>query len=1294
MGEISFNYNVNTEPVQEAAFKYWFSESIEYSFAYKRYIAFSDASIFNSPVAITKVATGLSQLHWLFADRNIGGSIYINLIKSLQKSRESTRKESILFNKQQKQDIDTTNNVYAEEIRSGVNIHTENSSTTKDGLVANKNIDKVLNIDSTGLEQIISLSANKGANNLNIYNNLSAEYLYDNSLNEHQQIFATTKNNKLNIISSIELEIINNSSLNVYEILFGSSSDLILNTEENISVKTYNNIANVFQNVSLSSFNNNLNYNKDANVSPINDIILNKFMVHFGARDILKSDSLTDILIKESDVLHSNIVKQINIKNNNTKKDAINNNFIMGYRYDKVGSQFDDIQSAYRNNRTGTKFNNMPSISRNIKQIFNSQQYTVRLGEKHCYVFENAFIDKNLKEVFQNNSMPTCFKGDKNVYTNSDTLLNLGDRQTTASPMVYVLKIGKVSNVDKFQFFITNDKKLIHPHDKPLFIGKAGHSVDAYNQLFIDKNNFNISSFMSTTFTKSSDKMELYHKQDFIIKDEFSIKIYKNYFSVDKERKELILPSENNFILKNENYLNTDNSINPSIQKIQKELVLKNYFLSTYRDSYELKILMGTWAYKDSSKMSTLQQHNVYRDSCCMSILEQCTADIENQRISIFKSGQQVIKSLTTIKTFDFDFVIKKNIPADYSNILTDSFAGMIIPISKVKNHAYIDKIDDMVQKISKEGYIHQDTSVSVLPKKMREQLFELFCDKNEFNLYVDYKNIQITKSKVKSFISTGCSFSKISYPMFITHFDWANKDSQKTWFDTQLDAYKKAQGAFLNDIFDENAGAIKGSRNIYTNNSIFVDKKDKMCYYDYNTTWSDKSSVDAKIYAQMFSDKNNKEAHMLDCISPVIRKDLDGFYDYGVFGNKAIQESHLFQTINDVHKKAYDTKIQPNDFGNWAWVYEDPDPFEGGFGIDELLLPENDTKYEDFEDIIFDKENMVPRHIVKEVNENTFIAKYPIRHPLPKYKDVGIDYEKSAIKLDQFYGIEVSVMHDVFLKFYRIWQAKIFEFGTMTMTQSVKLMLEYLYSWIFIYFPLEKVEQALRVFRLIRWYGETSIIQNSQYIVSYEYDTLESKLNTGTCLIPNDLDTQDTMYVDAALGVIRNNPAHINNGPAYVTFEVNNKKNSTFTFSLSNTIGSVNVYINDVLVDIVSKSALNLTYDLPYTGDTNVVKIEKPAAHNLNSTFYIGNIKVPCCTFKELSIEFDPNLKAGNKPLNEIAKKMISYANLYEDKDAAYEIIRKGNLGVEGIQKQLQEYWKLHHQNKTKGKRLTIKEI
>ena len=76
MGELSFNFKPSTESQYLAQFKYWFENSIEYSFAYRRYISLSDTSIFNSPVAITKVAAGLSDLYELFVDKQAHSTIY------------------------------------------------------------------------------------------------------------------------------------------------------------------------------------------------------------------------------------------------------------------------------------------------------------------------------------------------------------------------------------------------------------------------------------------------------------------------------------------------------------------------------------------------------------------------------------------------------------------------------------------------------------------------------------------------------------------------------------------------------------------------------------------------------------------------------------------------------------------------------------------------------------------------------------------------------------------------------------------------------------------------------------------------------------------------------------------------------------------------------------------------------------------------------------------------------------------------------------------------------------------
>ena len=93
MGEISFKYMRKYEPVYEAVFKYWFADSKEYSFAYQRYIALSDTSIFNDPVAISKVATGFYSLHDLFVDKVIHPTIEQNMIGYYKDGKSFTIKD-------------------------------------------------------------------------------------------------------------------------------------------------------------------------------------------------------------------------------------------------------------------------------------------------------------------------------------------------------------------------------------------------------------------------------------------------------------------------------------------------------------------------------------------------------------------------------------------------------------------------------------------------------------------------------------------------------------------------------------------------------------------------------------------------------------------------------------------------------------------------------------------------------------------------------------------------------------------------------------------------------------------------------------------------------------------------------------------------------------------------------------------------------------------------------------------------------------------------------------------------
>ena len=1278
MGEISFSYSVKTESQYEAAFKYWFSESIEYSFAYQRYIAFSDASIFNSPVAITKVATGLYQYYDLFLDRKAHAVTY-DLIKSLDDitlyDAESYEDESMR---------DSQSNISKfNKISEAIN------KTDKNSIIIGFNKEKWLS------KYFL----------LNIYSNFIARNIYRNGLDIYSKMYSFSRDVIFKINDSGVFSTVFDSTLSIYDVFFSAISPYCnLNVFNNyIYGKIPDNKAGKLKNVfTKDSLINNTNIS-DVYFGKRKDLISNKIYQLLLVKQPEKYSTNT-YNVASASVPSKQIVLTNDIFGNRDNRYIAINDFVQGYTYGKVLNCFSNISilRPYGDNIVPNIFSEIKKALRTQPESFYNKQYLMHSHIKPLYSFDiDTFTVSEEKYYFTVNGLTAtvkpnylqperiyqCFKEDKNAFETKNIQVDNSEKILLLSKHVMVDKNNHALQYSlnglKCYFAFKSNHLLSYINKPVIVINESSDIHNLYTQYFIKKDNKDAGYFNNVFIGKFKKGLKVYNDQIQIEQDKTSMVIHKDILFAYKDRKSFSF-DDNLFISRDS--LSTDmETLNfTSVSKDRKSIVLENGILQTIKDKHSIYLFSDLWIFKDDDS-----NHD-------MSILNQYFVSKKAHFAHIYRQMQSIVKSKIIVSAPDFETVIKNHLPADYVNTLHNNHSGMIIPISKVRHQGYIDGIDLTVSKLSKDGYLHNDVFSSVIPKDARIELTELFCDKKEFKAYINYRNIHITKSKVHAMINGKNIFvDKIPYSSNyrdIENYVWIDKIPVDTWTEKQIIIQKQVVDVYL----DSMTNATTNIKYTHIYDSLFMDKNSQMCYYDYGMTWAD-NELKARINSQLSTTKKaQRDALMIDCVSPFIRDELNAFYDYGIFSNRVIQESDLYRQIHDVHKKVCDTNIRPEDFGNWAWVYETPDPFEGpSFTIDELLLPENDTRYEDFEDIIFDKKNMRPRNPVKVVNDTTFIAKYPIKHPLPKYSDVAVDYDKGAIKMENFYGIETRIMHTVFLKFYRIWQSKIFEFGTMTMVQSVNLMLEYMYSWIMEYFPVDEIEQALRVFKLIRWYGETSIIQNSQYIVTYEYGTLESKLNTGTCLIPNDLDTNDTMYIDVRLGVIRNNPSYINtNTGAYVTFEVDNKKNTTFTFSLSNTVGSVNIYINDVLVDTVSRSALNLTYELPYTGEPNIVKIEKIASHNLNGNFYIGNIKIPNTTFKDLSIEFDPTLKAGNKPLNEIAKKMIYFANLHEDREEAYEFIRKGNLGVGEIYKRLMEYWEIHHKGKNKGKRLTIKEV
>lgn len=1317
MGNLSFRYAVKPKSGHIInTLRYNYESLTKYGLAYQRNAALSDASIFDSPVGITKIAAGLSDLRSLFITKSTSFEPWISKDADFARYRNGiVPYDNITPVKHNKEDIsdairnpesisfhqDYHMNFYRETYASGNEYLTTNDFELLFGYSGKTIISELPTYfakseDMIGNDCGTIFAKSNGMNHTEVRDDI---FIYDEiNINLPDDAIASSDSNHMNILSD----------------KFGSMNE---NQGEDYG----------FQRITVPRIGQNEYENLYAKTPiPQFSILKDIFGWHTDA-DVGIIYQTT--AIKATSTANSNEIENAARKNDKGfLEDSVRipqRELAVNYPYQSISSRIDRYTNklenlfSIRENKVANKFD----IDLCTKPMPKSNIYDILIGNaggKTGSIYEIPIGDSDSKIAYDMDGMFFNVKSNGKVgyFFNPDTFSiqeikyaiyteDLHGKQNEILGFIeyrYDIFGNKDKGMNGF-IFDSIDAGIIY---KYLDIYSMSSLLRDRNSAVVYDSNDNASRDLSHIFTektfipakhiKNSDKNSNVNNAD------NGIFVYKDDLVLSNIQKSMFTLKDNMSIMNNYSGI--------GLSDFPKAMFFKDEFKAALKRVNDIYLNRNDYfVYRLTVDIDTLKEINfIYRDFHDLHyensgyfihrlpydlILHQEDShvfrklyDIEIMAKGIWAHAHEKIKIYTHSSFEDAIFVFR--------TVRYAQTANMIIPFSKINNKGTVEHINGIYRKIKPNGWlIKQDMWASVIQKPVQVDDDQPWIDRTLVKAYIDYQNHWLTKTKIKSMISNSLlGADKENRKICIFRDEWVSKERisneiyeppttgikipkdicllKDEWMDKniirQIHSFKIFDGDWLEKILNLN----------YYSYGLMADRSDRRGM----TLFKDESAhKDIQEMVIDFGSSITKD--------PSIRMWIDEY----VFTERNLKDFDIYKSLKWLEKTRHKLGLHPNDMGNWAWVYETPDPIEPIYGIDELLLPENDTKYENFKEIIFDKERMRPRNPVKVIDDTTFIAKYPIVHPSKDhFADLGVDYDASAYKWENYYGIKTEIMYVCFLKYYRIWEVKMFEFSTMTMQQAVNQMLEYMYAWMIDYFPLEELEEAFRVLRLIRWYGETAIIQNSQYLISYEYGILESKLTSGTCLIPNNLDTNDTMFVDASMGVIRNNPAYIGNGPAYVEFYIDNKKNTTFTFSLSNTVGSVNIYINDELVDQRPFTVRNLTYPLNATGETNVVRIEKPAGHNLNDIFYIGNIKVPDCAFKDLSIEFDPKLRAGNKPLDSVAKKMVKFAQLHENRDEVYDMIFKKNLGINEVYKKLLEYWELHHANKTKGKRLTIK--
>lgn len=343
-------------------------------------------------------------------------------------------------------------------------------------------------------------------------------------------------------------------------------------------------------------------------------------------------------------------------------------------------------------------------------------------------------------------------------------------------------------------------------------------------------------------------------------------------------------------------------------------------------------------------------------------------------------------------------------------------------------------------------------------------------------------------------------------------------------------------------------------------------------------------------------------------------------------------------------------------------------------FSYDELILPDQDFDYGKFKEQLVD-ENGKPKSPIRTIDGSTFIAKYPVNHPIPKFGDIG----------REFVEIDGHLMKFMIEILYRIWQENIFKFGAMDMRESVERMIQYMNLFVDTRVPEQLHKQAKRVVQMFRWYGEYAILERGEFKIHVSFKDFVAPLHTGEIGIEN---TMTNLEVSPKRIVEIINP----DSDASVEFTIKNISEAIFKCNLMMTNGTCTIYLNNEIIKETSASIEKVEVTIPTQTDPSKLKVEFKSFGN--STFNISAIRLSNYAYDDITTEYSPKPGLGNAAIDALLKRVsdLTFTLTAEEMAAEVEQMKNGNIAISEMVDKLVQYFNLHHQHKVKGKRLTIK--
>lgn len=337
---------------------------------------------------------------------------------------------------------------------------------------------------------------------------------------------------------------------------------------------------------------------------------------------------------------------------------------------------------------------------------------------------------------------------------------------------------------------------------------------------------------------------------------------------------------------------------------------------------------------------------------------------------------------------------------------------------------------------------------------------------------------------------------------------------------------------------------------------------------------------------------------------------------------------------------------------------------------VDELLLPASDFNYSKFAEELVVDGSVNPQYIKRIDDDGRIFVTLPIKHPIRHFADLAIHY------VDLNVGLLIYIIE----KAYNIWQNNIFTYSAMASDQALNDILKKLHQNLFIQYPSEEDQYQLhRAIRLFRWYSEMSILNNSEYMLKLEYDDIgidyanKDTTPMDVCTHFTNLRVDDT-FVLTPIDILQ---------PCEIVISMHRQHDVTLHGKLIITGGTCVINVNGK-VDTYEEQVLDLEQVLEH-GPNNVSITFTPSA---DAYFGVTGMKIDKYTIKSYSVSYVGKIGESNPTINQLITMLLVCGDSIDDiqRTVAHATPTANALD------QLRVYFDLHHEEKLKGKRLTIR--